>query len=393
MRSWARATNILAVLVVLLAPVALFAPKGLVLLAAVAVVALLMRPVVRAAFSDRFFSSIGLIILVGMVWAAIASLWSPGTGDSLSLWLSVVVIMLGGMVMLAAADTLPAEDRVIFGRAIIISGILFVGFAAYEIFTGGSLLTIGRAGSGLEILNRGSAIFAIFLWPVALAIWHRRPIVAIAFLVAGINALLMLPMFAAVIAALIGAFVFAMVMIRARPALFVLSVGSILVVLLSPLISLYLASPESLIAWFPNLPDSWLHRFYIWEFTGNHIFERPLFGWGFDASRGIQGGAAQVTDAIAIQAQALPLHPHNGAIQIWLELGFVGILILMLGIAVVVRRIDELPRVAKATAAATFASWLVLSLLSFGVWQNWWLVVPWLMAAFLVGARADHSKT
>ena len=62
------------------------------------------------------------------------------------------------------------------------------------------------------------------------------------------------------------------------------------------------------------------HRLLIWSFTGDRIAERPLTGWGLDASRAIPGGR----DPIRPGEAWMPLHPHNAALQLWLELGAPG---------------------------------------------------------------------
>ena len=59
------------------------------------------------------------------------------------------------------------------------------------------------------------------------------------------------------------------------------------------------------------------HRLWIWSFAGDRIAERPLTGWGLDASRSIPGGK----DPIRPGETWLPLHPHNASLQLWLELG------------------------------------------------------------------------
>ena len=90
-----------------------------------------------------------------------------------------------------------------------------------------------------------------------------------------------------------------------------------------------------------RLPTSALHRMLIWDFTAERIAERPLLGWGMEASRTVPGGRGQpeaaaldrmrVTDPgqrrwfAEPHVQILPLHPHNGALQLWLELGAVGV--------------------------------------------------------------------
>ena len=68
--------------------------------------------------------------------------------------------------------------------------------------------------------------------------------------------------------------------------------------------------------------DSAGHRLLIWSFVGTRISERPALGWGLDSSRAIPGGKYEIRPGQA----RLPLHPHNAALQIWLELGGIGAL-------------------------------------------------------------------
>ena len=68
------------------------------------------------------------------------------------------------------------------------------------------------------------------------------------------------------------------------------------------------------------------HRIEIWDFSVQRIAERPLLGWGFDGSRHMQelfpglGGTGRELAA---------LHPHSAPLQIVLELGAVGAVIVL----------------------------------------------------------------
>ena len=86
--------------------------------------------------------------------------------------------------------------------------------------------------------------------------------------------------------------------------------------------------------------------------------------WGIDASR---------TFGLAI-----PLHTHNAALQLWLELGSVGAALAAAFFAWIVYRIVAWTGVNRrdgAMAAATLVSYLVIGGLSFGIWQEWWLAL------------------
>lgn len=63
-------------------------------------------------------------------------------------------------------------------------------------------------------------------------------------------------------------------------------------------------------------------RTLIWKQTWIFITQRPLLGWGYDAFwRGTQGEAFRVVAAVHFMV----FHAHNGFLEIWLELGGVGL--------------------------------------------------------------------
>ena len=84
-----------------------------------------------------------------------------------------------------------------------------------------------------------------------------------------------------------------------------------------------------------NMPDSAHHRLFIWSYVSDMVMKKPLEGFGIDASRHHENSpeegyvSIEKTGEISGQDDALPLHPHNAAIQIWYELGAVGVLIVL----------------------------------------------------------------
>ena len=102
----------------------------------------------------------------------------------------------------------------------------------------------------------------------------------------------------------------------------------------------------------------------------DRILERPLFGWGLDSSRAFPN--------------AIPLHTHDAAMQLWLELGLPGAALTAAFFVWLIGRIDRLEandRPAAAAAAASLSAYLVVGALSFGAWQEWWLALGALAAA------------
>ena len=72
-------------------------------------------------------------------------------------------------------------------------------------------------------------------------------------------------------------------------------------------------------------------RLYIIDYVYERIAQNPLVGWGFDGSRAI----GQATRSLFSANPSIPLHPHNLWAQTWLELGLIGVvLVISLGVSI-----------------------------------------------------------
>ncbi|MDI1365337.1 MAG: O-antigen ligase family protein [bacterium] len=113
-----------------------------------------------------------------------------------------------------------------------------------------------------------------------------------------------------------------------------------------------------------HVPRSWDARLDIWAFASDRIQDHAIRGWGIDASRTF--------------GPAIPLHTHNAALQLWLELGAVGAALGGVFFSWVAYRIVTLTGESQedgAIAAGALVTYLVIGGLSFGVWQEWWLAL------------------
>lgn len=153
------------------------------------------------------------------------------------------------------------------------------------------------------------------------------------------------------------------------------------------------------------------HRVLIADFVAQRIAERPVLGWGLDASRAMPGGSDRIRDTeerldrfrmeeihetVWRVAQNMPLHPHNLWLQIRLELGIPGA-IAFLGVLWALcrqlwRRGDARARAAGYGALCTV---LTVASISYGAWQSWWLAFLTLTVLFWRGAipRPDDGGT
>ncbi|MDA0997931.1 MAG: O-antigen ligase family protein, partial [Proteobacteria bacterium] len=120
------------------------------------------------------------------------------------------------------------------------------------------------------------------------------------------------------------------------------------------------------------------HREYMWRFVLEHMAGGQFWiGHGRDASRSFPGSSEKIMWGIEL----MPLHPHNGALQAWLELGPLGALAAATAAILVTFRARRLDWMNAGIAVAMLAAYSVPWLVSYGIWQSWWLALGWLLAA------------
>ena len=120
-----------------------------------------------------------------------------------------------------------------------------------------------------------------------------------------------------------------------------------------------------------------LHRSMIWSYTKEKILERPLVGHGFFSSRFI-GEDYKIIDIKNDKKSAIPLHPHNFIMQVWLELGLLGIIIFYFFIYNLIKRLKPFTEKQFYLSAFPIVSIIqvfFIGQLSYGFWQSWWIAI------------------
>lgn len=203
----------------------------------------------------------------------------------------------------------------------------------------------------------------------------------------------------ALIAVPVGIVVFVAVYWTPRVTTLAMVAITMLVLLSAPTITRLLPTPSQ--AYEFGLPNSMYHRLLIWGFVADRIDEKPFLGWGLDASREIPGGEENGIIIInnfeghrlELEQQLLPLHPHNFALQIHLEAGMIGaILIAALLATILLVAYRPMDRLERAGRVAAFAIWVSVSGASYGIWQSWWLSAILLMVGVLAHTPRAESK-
>lgn len=392
---------ILAAAGLLAPPLAVLAPLGLAPLLSVAAVALVVAAPRRLLAAGRPLWPLAALWLALAGFAILSADWSILPGHSLFEGARLLVIGIEGLVVLAAARSLSPRDGWSVGATVAIGTALGAGFLLLEWASGGApaLWTHGwAAGTDVNLAryDRGVTLAVLTLWP-AVAALRRRRLLQAAVAVAVAVAAFYLSSAASLLALVAGVVAFAVSLRLPRLVAGVLAIGLVAAAVALPAVVPHYETTVRLHHTAPWIKPSGIHRLLIWRFAAERIADRPLLGWGMDASRAVPGGQQDFSTmlpslSLSTGAQALPLHPHDAILQWRLELGIPGTL-LCLAIAVwALYRVGWRfggERESQAAALGWATAVLTIGLLSFGVWQAWWLSAILLTAALLAASAAD----
>lgn len=129
--------------------------------------------------------------------------------------------------------------------------------------------------------------------------------------------------------------------------------------------------PQSVHARFVSTASS--IRVEIYRAFAYAVEAAPLFGAGFNTAAQPLGEPAFNNVPQAMQHYILYGHPHNAALQLWVELGFVGALFAVALTLGALRMIAQLPARFQPLWYAFFAACFSISIVSHGAWQAWWV--------------------
>jgi len=187
-------------------------------------------------------------------------------------------------------------------------------------------------------------------------------------------------------------------LVSRRLAALLLAVGLVAGFSLAPPATLRLPDTLQVTQQLPWLPSSLVHRTAIWRFVAENAVQRPVAGWGLDASRELPGGDANITvyahfggKIYPNAQQILPLHPHNFVMQLWLELGGIGMGIFLAMLLALLRLALAQKGQAATVCVAALATPVLVGTASYGLWQTWWVSCLWLAVA-LVAALVPKDE-
>lgn len=131
-------------------------------------------------------------------------------------------------------------------------------------------------------------------------------------------------------------------------------------------------------------------RIEIWWAHVQQILSAPILGHGLQASQ----AAPQIyagSDPAVIRGLSYG-HPHSLSIQVWYELGSVGVLLSSALIWFVMQKLASLRRHDQKVAVAVIAGVWSVAYVGHGAWQHWWWALVGTLTVLFVSLKQRNPS-
>jgi len=396
----------------LILPIGLYAARGIAPLFIVITVLTVLTWKNRRPEWLSMMNPLSAVVLALPMLAFASALWSLTPLVTLETAASFAASMVCGIIMVATARNLTVQERATFLTFVMWGGAGGFALMALDLFFDGPvyrpfMMAKGKPSPSFDLIkifmNPGATVAAIYSWIWIAALWARgyRWVCLMAFV--ALTATVWQAQAETPIAAiLVGATAFAIAFILRRFA--TKAVGAVVVasIMVMPFAVASLPPIGTLLQNIPYISPSLSHRITIWQTAVIHWQESPIVGLGFDTTRSLYGSedkvmysfrSAEGKHLMNSNFEPIPLHPHNGFIQTWLEMGALGAIIvaaiawlLFQSVGRSSQRLDRCFGQAHLCAAISVAA------VSFGAWQSWWLCSLLLMCALMTAIIRNSAN-
>lgn len=323
-----------------------------------------------------------------LIYIAISCLWAIEPANSFILWLKITFIAFSAFMLFDFVkdfNELQKDKLVKIFYCGIVIALICIGI---EVSTDGFLTKLAHLNNPeyvyhLTDLNRGSSFLSIAFWScLAMLLVRGKILYAILLGLPVLLAIHRLESTSAMLGLVLGFIIAGVVYKFGRIVIKIMMIGVVFGVIAIPAITT-VTTAEQLNNILPVIPGAAsTYRLYIWDFAGNKALEKPIFGWGFDASRKVP---VLSSDLFLGGKTPMPLHPHNNTMQIWLELGIVGLLLFIAFLTSILYNIGNCTsRLYMSCGAGLFSTYFIIGQVGYGIWQNWWIAGGLLATGFLL---------
>jgi len=394
-------------------PVGLYSSKGIAVIMALAAFSCLVNMVINRTHEIKL-PKLLIVATIGLsIWAAMSLLWSVDSDLTRSLIITLPVTFFAGLVLITAAMNTQTLDRIFIGKTTSLGFILTLGVALIDLITGKKLtlaiIILGNGGVGdwsatapSFVINNGIVILSLFVWPVALFVWHNRsPFFAILLYAIMLWVAVLSSSFAAVVSLIIGAGLFMTARFLPRFIFPTTAIGLTFLFLAMPFAINALPDTRTIGKDLPPLSVSAYPRMVIWQYASGKVMNAPVIGHGLRTSRALNTETKPIDfyyrnskGVFVGNTKAIPLHPHNGIVQLWLELGgvgtFSGLMIILVALFSIYR--SNANRITKALQLSALISGVLTMSVTYGLWQGWWQGTLWLLGALTIALSPGQDS-
>jgi O-antigen ligase len=355
-----------------MAPATKSSPLLLGIAAGFALVAAMLRDTVNIAHRLRAWlgSWAGLAVLALLAIAAIGIPTAHAPRSSIAQFAQFgVVIAMGGVLALTLPAVAPRRRAIIFGLGIAAAAAIILA----DLSSGLWLRAVTGGRETTYTYNRGLVTLTVLLWPVLALILASRKL----WLMLPIAVLLPLAIQAgesgaAVVALVAGLAVFPIAALLPRFTRWIGLAMTLMLLGIQPWIGTIMQ----------RLVSQSLHQRFESAHTGDRVdiwlsFEAAarakwLFGNGFGSSLNLQNSPVAALVPPGRVTLLGSSHPHNGFLQIWVELGMVGAALVAALAVMLFEAIGRMRPALQPFALTCVAVIALVTLVSHGLWQAWW---------------------
>lgn len=341
-------------------------------------------------FKERPTRSVFTFVSIGILMALmfVSVLWSIGPDVSLERAQKTSLLLIGGAFFISIALSIRITalepylkwlPYLLLGAAVLTSIEISLDYPLYRLVRGEDMSALVNN----AVCNRTAVTIALLLVPtlVIMRHFHNAHVCLLATLVAVVPLMFITQSQSALMGLLVAGLVYMAFPYRWRAAyaLTAALIGALMIAM--PFIATWVFKTYATdINQMPLLGQGYGYagaRLEIWDFISRYIMQNPLFGFGVEATRVVK----DFDTAMLYHEGRTILHPHNFALQLWMEFGLLGVLLGVAFITCLMLRIGRLPPRHARIMLPTLLATLTVASTSYGIWQGWWLGLLFAVAA------------
>lgn len=366
--------------------------------------AIFTSPVSLPRLRIRFY----IVVLVAFfAYAAASALWSPQPMAFVSIDLArgvfavksevfrVGLALLAGGALIAATQSMSDRSRNLLGKvatvALLVQLISVIVLALFERQAISFFYGARPDDEGVQNISRNSQIMALCIPFLVLGLTKGRgriTTLVVSVLVVGAEAAVLIAreVDAGVLSLLLAGICMGAVWLFKRNGFRILGVLIAILIMTAPFVFQYVSHGANAI----TATNSIEYRQAIWQRVLEIMQDNPVFGSGVGVLRTHRD---MIPEGVFANLYYIPNHAHNMLLQLWVETGVVGAILMSATVVLVAFRLPR-PEVLGVSAlrVAAIVGGIAAAWVSFDLWNEWWWAVASLLAVLTASQfrpRAD----